>query len=144
VIAHSLGKATVLQGSFNLLIVLSEAVGSLWAGSLIDRRCMILRSMPSDKKEPDIASASAPDTLAALHVDPEAGLTHVEANARLKEHGYNEVTERRGRPLLDHLAAPHHLPALRAEGHGQDPRAEALSGPRARAGRFILRRGGLG
>lgn len=30
-------------------------------------------------KAPDIASASIPETLAALHVDPEAGLTPAEA-----------------------------------------------------------------
>ena len=64
---------------------------------------MILGSMPSHKKGPDLASASVPDTLAALHVDPEAGLTHAEVDARRKEHGYNEVTERRGHPLLKFL-----------------------------------------
>jgi len=64
---------------------------------------MILRSMPSNKKGPDIASASVPDTLAGLHVGPEAGLTLVEAHARLKEHGCNEVTERRGHPVLKFL-----------------------------------------
>ncbi len=62
-----------------------------------------MRSMSSNKKEPDIASASVPETLSALHVDPAAGLTHVEADARLKEHGYNEVIERRGHPLLKFL-----------------------------------------
>ena len=45
---------------------------------------MILPSMPSNKKGPDISSASVPDTLAAVHVDPEAGLTRGEANARLE------------------------------------------------------------
>ena len=67
------------------------------------RRCMILRSMPSNKKGPDIASASVPDTLAALHVNPETGLTRAEVDARRKEHGYNEVTERRGHPVLKFL-----------------------------------------
>jgi H+-transporting ATPase len=56
--------------------------------------------MPSDKKGPGLASASVPDTLTALHVDPETGLTRTEVDARRKEHGYNEVTERRGHPLL--------------------------------------------
>ena len=37
--------------------------------------------------------------LAVLQVDPEAGLTRVEANARLKEHGYNEVAETQGHPV---------------------------------------------
>ena len=64
---------------------------------------MILCSMPSQKKEPDIASASVPDTLAALQVDPETGLTRAEVDARRKEHGYNEVIERRGHPLLKFL-----------------------------------------
>jgi len=38
---------------------------------------------PSSKptaKEPDIASASVPDTLAALHMTPEIGLTHAEVD----------------------------------------------------------------
>ena len=41
---------------------------------------------PSSKsttaKEPDIASASVPDTLAALHMNPETGLTHAEVDTR--------------------------------------------------------------
>jgi hypothetical protein len=52
--------------------------------------------VPSSKAEtgkaPDIASAPVPDTLAALRVDPETGLTRAEVDARRKEHGYNEVT----------------------------------------------------
>ena len=57
-------------------------------------------SMPSEKKGPDIASASVPDTLAALQVNPSQGLTHADVGARREQHGYNEVTERRGHPLL--------------------------------------------
>jgi H+-transporting ATPase len=72
-------------------------------GGANDRRYMILRSIPSNKKGPDFASASVPDTLAALRVAPEAGITREEANARLKEHGYNEVAERRGHPVLKFL-----------------------------------------
>jgi len=64
---------------------------------------MILSSIPSHKKGPDILSASAPDTVTALHVDPETGLTHAEVDVRRKEHGYNEVTEQKGRPLLKFL-----------------------------------------
>ena len=40
---------------------------------------------PSSKptaKEPDIASVPVPDTLAALHVNPETGLTHAEVDTR--------------------------------------------------------------
>jgi H+-transporting ATPase len=58
------------------------------------------RSMPSAGKKPDIASLPLPDTLAALHVDPETGLTHGEVEARRKEHGYNEVAEQKEHPVL--------------------------------------------
>jgi plasma-membrane proton-efflux P-type ATPase len=47
----------------------------------------------------DIASASVPDSLAALGVNPATGLTHAEANARQKTHGYNEVAEQKTNPL---------------------------------------------
>ena len=39
-------------------------------------------SKPTTAKEPDIASVPVPDTLAALHMDPETGLTHAEADTR--------------------------------------------------------------
>lgn len=39
------------------------------------------------------ASVSVPDTLAALNVNTEAGLTHAEADTCRKEHGNNEVAE---------------------------------------------------
>ena len=55
-------------------------------------------------KGPDIATASIPDTLAALRVNPETGLTRAEADARVKEHGYNEVIERKGSPAFRFLA----------------------------------------
>ena len=57
----------------------------------------------ANAKPPDIASASVPDTLAALHVNPETWLTHAEADVRRKEHGYNEVTEQKGHPVLKFL-----------------------------------------
>ena len=60
-------------------------------------------SMPFTAKEPDIASASVPDTLAALRVNPETGLTLTEADTRRKEHGYNEVVEQKGHPVLAFL-----------------------------------------
>jgi H+-transporting ATPase len=56
--------------------------------------------MPATAKIPDIASASVPATFAALNVNPETGLTHVEADTRRKEHGYNEVAEHKGHPVL--------------------------------------------
>jgi plasma-membrane proton-efflux P-type ATPase len=60
-------------------------------------------SKPANAKPPDIASASVPDTLAALHVNPETGLTHAEVDVRRKEHGYNEVAEKKGHPVLKFL-----------------------------------------
>ena len=56
-------------------------------------------SKPANAKPPDIASASVPDTLATLHVNPETGLSHAEVDARRKEHGYNEVAEQGGHPV---------------------------------------------
>jgi H+-transporting ATPase len=54
-------------------------------------------------KPPDIASASVPDTLAALQVNPDTGLGHVDVDLRRKEHGYNEVAETREHPVLGFL-----------------------------------------
>jgi len=58
---------------------------------------------PADAKAPDIASATVPDTLAALHVNPDTGLTHAQVDVLRKEHGYNEVAEQKGRPVLAFL-----------------------------------------
>lgn len=41
-----------------------------------------LSSKPTTAKEPDIASVPVPDTLAALHMNPETGLTHAEGDTR--------------------------------------------------------------
>jgi magnesium-transporting ATPase (P-type) len=60
-------------------------------------------SQPETAKPPEIASASVPDTLATLKVDPEAGLTRDEVDIRHKEHGYNEVAEKKGHPVLKFL-----------------------------------------
>ena len=60
-------------------------------------------SKPLNATPPDIATASVPDTLAALHVNPDTGLTHAEVDVRRKEHGYNEVAERKGHPVLKFL-----------------------------------------
>jgi plasma-membrane proton-efflux P-type ATPase len=57
-------------------------------------------SKPANAKPPDIASASVPDTLAALKVNPETGLARAEVDTRRKEHGYNEVAEKKGHPAL--------------------------------------------
>ncbi len=53
-------------------------------------------SKPANVKRPDIAAASVPETLAALHVNPDTGLTHAEVDGRRKENGYNEVAEKKG------------------------------------------------
>jgi len=53
---------------------------------------------------PDIASASIPDTLAALHVNPETGLAGEDVDIRRKRHGYNEVAVRKGHPVRKFLA----------------------------------------
>ena len=63
----------------------------------------IPRSSPLTGKEPNIASVSVPDTLAALQVNPETGLTHAEVDVRRKKHGYNEVPEQQGHPVLRFL-----------------------------------------
>jgi H+-transporting ATPase len=60
-------------------------------------------STPAPAKAPEIASASVPDTLKALHVDPEKGLTHGEVETCRKEHGYNEVAEQKEHPILKFL-----------------------------------------
>ena len=60
-------------------------------------------SSPAVAKPPEIASASIPDTLAELQVNPETGLTHVEVDVRRKKNGYNEVAEIRGHPVLKFL-----------------------------------------
>lgn len=56
---------------------------------------------PAGAKPPAIVAASVPDTLAALRVSPDTGLTHAEVDVRRKEHGYNEVTDEKGHPVLD-------------------------------------------
>jgi plasma-membrane proton-efflux P-type ATPase len=58
---------------------------------------------PADTKPPDIASASVPDTLATLKVNPDTGLTRAEVDTRRKENGYNEVAEKKGHPVLKFL-----------------------------------------
>ena len=58
---------------------------------------------PTEGKEPDIAAASIPDTLAMLKVNPDIGLTGTELEARYKEHGCKEVTEQKGHPVIDFL-----------------------------------------
>jgi H+-transporting ATPase len=57
-------------------------------------------SKPEPGKAPDFAAASVPDTLTALKVDPQNGLTRAEVDTRRKAHGYNEVAEKKEHPVL--------------------------------------------
>ena len=52
---------------------------------------------------PDIASATVPNTLAALKVNPDAGLANADVELRRKVNGYNEVAETKGHPVVDFL-----------------------------------------
>ena len=52
---------------------------------------------------PDIAAASIPETLAALRVNPDSGLAGSQIDILRKEHGYNEVEEKRQHPVLQFL-----------------------------------------
>src|SRR5579864_7839262 len=60
-------------------------------------------SKAANAKPPDIASASVADTLTQLKVNPETGLARAEVDARRKEHGYNEVAEKKEHPVLKFL-----------------------------------------
>ncbi len=53
----------------------------------------------SGSKPPDVASASIPDTLANLRVKPESGLSSGEVDVRRREHGFNEVAEKKQHPV---------------------------------------------
>ncbi|HUI62391.1 MAG TPA: HAD-IC family P-type ATPase, partial [Steroidobacteraceae bacterium] len=58
---------------------------------------------PARSQTLDIAVASIPETLAALQVNPESGLTRAQVECRRREHGYNEVIEQRKHPLVGFL-----------------------------------------
>ncbi len=60
-------------------------------------------AQPGNAQPPDIAKASVPDTLAALHVNPDTGLAHAQVDTLRKEHGYNEVAEKKRHPVLKFL-----------------------------------------
>ncbi len=49
--------------------------------------------------QPDIASASVPDVLAALRVNPDTGITRAEVEIRRKANGYNEVAVHKEHPV---------------------------------------------
>jgi len=56
--------------------------------------------MPATAKLSDMACATVAATLAAFHVSPETGLTRADVDSRRQEHGYNEVAEQKGHPVL--------------------------------------------
>jgi len=58
---------------------------------------------PTNTKPLDITSASVPDTLATLKVNPDTGLAYADVDIRRKENGYNEVPEQQGHPVLRFL-----------------------------------------
>src|SRR5450756_625228 len=60
-------------------------------------------SKPANGKPPDIATASVPDTLSTLHVNPNTGYKRQEVDIRRKAHGYNEVAEHKEHPVLKFL-----------------------------------------
>ena len=49
---------------------------------------------------PGIAAASISETLSSLKVIPDTGLAGAEVEARRKEHGYNEVAEKKAHPVF--------------------------------------------
>ena len=55
-------------------------------------------------KPPDVATASVPDTLSLLQVNPDTGLTRATVETLRKEHGYNEVAVHKGHPILKFLS----------------------------------------
>lgn len=55
--------------------------------------------MPAAPQTSDLASASVPDALTTLDVNPETGLTRTEVDTRRQAHGYNEVTEQKTHPV---------------------------------------------
>ncbi len=58
---------------------------------------------PATGAEPDVATATVADTLAALHVNPDTGLTRDDIDTRRNKDGYNEVAERTKHPVLQFL-----------------------------------------
>jgi H+-transporting ATPase len=67
------------------------------------RRSVTPISEPAAARASHVASISVPDTLAALKVHPETGLSRADVDGRRKEHGYNEVAERKGHPIARFL-----------------------------------------
>jgi len=60
--------------------------------------------MPESAAATDLASASISDTLAALSVRADTGLTAADVEARRREYGYNEIAEPPAHPVRQFLA----------------------------------------
>ena len=73
------------------------------SGALAESKAGSTPAKPANAKPPDLASASIPDVLASLHVNPDTGLARAEVDVRRKEHGYNEVAEQQGHPVRKFL-----------------------------------------
>ena len=59
--------------------------------------------VPGAAGPPDLATASVPDALKWLDVNPDVGLTSAEVDARRKSSGYNEVADRKPHPIRKFL-----------------------------------------
>ncbi len=69
-------------------------------------------SKAANAKPADIASASIPETLAMLQMNPDVGLMQAEVDVRQKEFGYNEVAEKKKHSVLMFLGKFWGLSAL--------------------------------
>jgi len=63
-----------------------------------------LSSEPAAEQATDLPTASIPDTLAALHANPDSGLTPLDVQSRRQKYGYNEVAEKKDHPVRQFLA----------------------------------------
>jgi magnesium-transporting ATPase (P-type) len=63
----------------------------------------LIPAKPENSKPPDIASATVPDTLARLKVNPDTGLTGGEVEVRRKVNGFNEVADKKEHPFIQFL-----------------------------------------
>jgi len=63
-----------------------------------------LSSEATAKQTTDLPTASIPDTLAALHANPDSGLTPLDVQSRRQKYGYNEVAEKKDHPVRQFLA----------------------------------------
>jgi len=63
-----------------------------------------LSSEATAKQTTDLPTASIPDTLAALHANPDSGLPPLDVQSRRQKYGYNEVAEKKDHPVRQFLA----------------------------------------